>query len=332
MKLSTSYLGLTLKHPVMSSASPLAQNLPGVKRLEDAGASAIVLPSLFEEQIEQEALSLHLAMEQGSESFGEALSYFPEPDRFLVGPDEYLNLVAQCKQSCDVPIIASLNGRAPGSWAHHAKLIEQAGADALELNIYYLATDFTITGADVENNYIEILKAVKSEVKIPVALKLSPYFSAFASMAKRCDEAGADGLVLFNRFYQPDLDIEELEVKPHVELSTSSDIRLPLRWLAILHGNLKCGLAATSGVHTHEDAIKLLMAGADVVMMCSALYQWGIHRLARLVDEIEVWMQDHGYESLEVLRGSMSQRSVADPAAFERANYMKSLQSFRALA
>ncbi len=332
MKLETRYLGLTLKHPVLSSASPLAQNLPGVKRLEDAGASAIVLPSLFEEQIEQESLNLHLALEQGSESFGEALSYFPEPQRFLVGPEEYLNLIAQSKKSCDIPIIASLNGRAPGSWAHYARLMEQAGADALELNIYYLATDFGTSSSEVEDNYIETLRAVKSEVKIPVALKLSPFFSAFAAMAKRCDDAGADGLVLFNRFYQPDLDIEELEVRPHVELSTSTDIRLPLRWLAILHGNLKCSFAATSGIHTHEDAIKLLMAGADVVMMCSALYQWGIHRLARLVDEIEVWMQEHGYESLDVLRGSMSQRAVADPAAFERANYMKSLQSFRALA
>ncbi|MCL4306518.1 dihydroorotate dehydrogenase-like protein [bacterium] len=332
MKLETRYLGLTLKHPVLSSASPLAQNLPGVKRLEDAGASAIVLPSLFEEQIEQESLNLHLALEQGSESFGEALSYFPEPQRFLVGPEEYLNLIEQSKKSCDIPIIASLNGRAPGSWAHYARLMEQAGADALELNIYYLATDFGTSSSEVEDNYIETLRAVKSEVKIPVALKLSPFFSAFAAMAKRCDDAGADGLVLFNRFYQPDLDIEELEVRPHVELSTSTDIRLPLRWLAILHGNLKCSFAATSGIHTHEDAIKLLMAGADVVMMCSALYQWGIHRLARLVDEIEVWMQEHGYESLDVLRGSMSQRAVADPAAFERANYMKSLQSFRALA
>ena len=332
MNLQTRYLGLTLKHPVLSSASPLAQNLGGVKRLEDAGAAAIVLPSLFEEQIEKEVLNLNLALEQGSESFGEALSYFPDPERFTVGPDEYLNLISQAKQACRVPIIASLNGRAPGSWAHHARLIEQAGADALELNIYYLATDFHTTSLDVEDNYIETLRAVKAEVKIPVALKLSPYFSAFAAMAKRCDEAGADGLVLFNRFYQPDLDIEELEVKPHVELSTSSEIRLPLRWLAILHGNLRCNLAATSGVHTHEDAIKLLMAGADVVMMCSSLYQWGIHRLARLVDEIEVWMQEHGYESLEVLRGSMSQKTVADPSAFERANYMKTLQSFRPTA
>lgn len=330
--MKTKYLGLTLKHPVVSSASPLAQNVDGVRRLEDAGAAAIVLPSLFEEQIEHESLHLHRTLQQGTESFAEATSYFPEPERFIVGPEEYLNLIAQAKSMCHVPIIASLNGKSPGSWAEYAKQMEQAGADALELNIYYLATDINTTSAQVEDNYINILRAVKSEVKIPVSLKLGPYFSAFAAMAKRCDDAGANGLVLFNRFYQPDLDIEELEVRPHVELSTSLEIRLPLRWLAILHGNLKCNMAATSGVHTHEDAIKLLMAGADVVMMCSALYQWGVRRLGRLAEEIEDWMGEHGYESLDVLRGSMSQRSVADPAAFERANYMKSLQSFKSLA
>lgn len=328
----TKYLGLTLKHPVVSSASPLAQNIDGVRRLEDAGAAAIVLPSLFEEQIEHESLHLMKTLQQGTESFAEATSYLPEPERFIVGPEEYLKLIAQAKSMCHVPIIASLNGKSPGSWAEYAKQMEQAGADALELNIYYLATDINMTSAQVEDNYINILRAVKSEVKIPVSLKLGPYFSAFAAMAKRCDDAGANGLVLFNRFYQPDLDIEELEVRPHVELSTSLEIRLPLRWLAILHGNLKCNMGATSGVHTHEDAIKLLMAGADVVMMCSALYQWGVRRLGRLAEEIEDWMGEHGYESLDVLRGSMSQRSVADPSAFERANYMKSLQSFKSLA
>lgn len=331
MNLTTKYLGLTLKHPVLSSASPLAQNVDGVRRLEDAGAAAIVLPSLFEEQIEHESLHLHRTLQQGTESFAEATSYLPEPERFIVGPEEYLNLIVQAKSVCHVPIIASLNGKSPGSWAKYAKQMEQAGADALELNIYYLATDLNTTSTQVEDNYINILRAVKSEVKIPVSLKLGPYFSAYAAMAKRCDDAGADGLVLFNRFYQPDLDIEELEVRPHVELSTSLEIRLPLRWLAILHGNLKCNMAATSGVHTHEDAIKLLMAGADVVMMCSALYQWGVRRLGRLSEEIEDWMGEHGYDSLEVLRGSMSQRSVADPSAFERANYMKSLQSFKSL-
>jgi len=332
MNMTTKYLGLTLKHPVMASASPLSQNIDGVRRLEDAGAAAIVLPSLFEEQIERESLHLHLTLEQGTESFAEATSYFPQPERFLVGPDEYLNLISGAKAATQVPIIASLNGRAPGTWAKYAKQMEQAGADALELNIYYLATDLNTTSAQVEDNYIEILKAVKSEVKIPVALKLGPYFSAFGAMAKRCDDAGADGLVLFNRFYQPDLDIEELEVRPHVELSTSAELRVPLRWLAILYGRLRCNMAATSGVHTPEDAVKLLMAGADTVMMCSALYQWGVRRLGQLADEIEDWMKDHGYESLDILRGSMSQKSVADPSAFERANYMKSLQSFRPVA
>ncbi len=332
MNLTTKYLGLTLKHPVLSSASPLAQNLDGVRRLEDAGASAIVLPSLFEEQIEQEAMHMLQTMKQGTESFAEATSYLPEPERFLVGPEEYLTLISHAKKSCEVPIIASLNGRAPGSWAEYARLMENAGADALELNVYYLATNFNVSGAEVEENYLNILRAVKKEVKIPVAMKLSPYFSAMANMAKRCDDAGADGLVLFNRFYQPDLDIEELEVQPKVDLSTSAEIRLPLRWLAVLHGHLKCNLAATTGVHTPEDAVKLIMSGADVVMLCSALFQWGVRRLGRLAEEIDEWGTEHGYDSIEMMRGSMSQRAVKDPEAFERANYMKTLQSFRPVA
>lgn len=332
MNMTTKYLGLTLKHPVLSSASPLAQNVDGVRRLEDAGAAAIVLPSLFEEQIEQEAIHLLQTMQQGTESFAEATSYLPEPERFLVGPEEYLGLISHAKKVCEVPIIASLNGRAAGTWAEYARLMENAGADALELNIYYLATKFDMTGAEVEENYLSILRDVKKEVKIPIALKLGPYFSAFANMAKRCDDAGADGLVLFNRFYQPDLNVEELEVLPKVELSTSADIRLPLRWLAVLHGHLKCNLAATSGVHTPEDAIKLLMSGADVVQMCSSLFQWGVHRLGQLAEEIDDWGNEHGYDSLDMMRGSMSQRAVADPEAFERANYMKTLQSFRPVA
>jgi len=332
VNMTTKYLGLTLKHPVLSSASPLAQNFDGVRKLEDAGASAIVLPSLFEEQIEMEAMHLLHTMQQGTESFAEATSYLPEPEKFLVGPDEYLTLIAQAKKSCEVPIIASLNGRAPGTWAEYARLMESAGADALELNVYYLATSFDISGAEVEENYLNILRTVKKEVKIPVALKLGPYFSAFANFAKKCDGAGADALVLFNRFYQPDLNIEELEVEPKVDLSTSAEIRLPLRWLAVLHGNVKCNLAATSGVHTPEDAVKMLMSGADVLMMCSSLFQWGVHRLGQLADEIEEWCIEHGYDSLDMLRGSMSQRTVADPEAFERANYMKTLQSFRPVA
>lgn len=332
MNMTTRYLGLTLKHPVVSSASPLAQTLDGVRRLEDAGAAAIILPSLFEEQIEQESMHMLHTMQQGTESFAEAMSYLPEPEKFIVGPDEYLRLITHARESCEVPIIASLNGHAPGSWAKYARQMESAGASAIELNIYYLATRFDLTSAEVEENYLNVLRSVKKEVKIPVALKLGPYFSAFASMAKRCDEAGADGLVLFNRFYQPDLDIEELEVRPRVDLSMSSEIRLPLRWLAILHGNLRCNLAATSGIHTPDDAIKLMMSGADVVMLCSALFQWGIHRLGRLAEEIEDWCGEHGYDSLDMLRGSMSQRAVRDPEAFERANYMRTLQSFKPIA
>jgi len=332
MKMTTRYLGLTLKHPVVASASPLSHTLDGVRRLEDAGAAAVVLPSLFEEQIEQESMHMLHTMQQGTESFAEARSYLPEPDQFMVGPDQYLRLISDARKSCEVPIIASLNGHSPGTWAQYARLMESAGASALELNIYYLATRFDISGAEVEQNYIDILKTVKKEVKIPVALKLGPYFSAFASMAKRCDDAGADALVLFNRFYQPDLDIEELEVRPRVDLSVSSEIRVPLRWLAILHGHLKCNLAATSGIHTPDDAIKLIMSGADAVMLCSALFQWGVHRLGRLAEEIDDWGTEHGYESLEMLKGSMSQRAVKDPEAFERANYMRTLQSFKPIA
>lgn len=332
MNMKTKYLGLALKHPVMSSASPLAQNIDGVRKLEDAGAAAIVLPSLFEEQIEHDALHLLRTMSQGTESFAEATTYLPEPDKFLVGPDEYLNLIALAKKSCEVPIIASLNGRHSGTWAKYAKLMQDAGADALELNVYYLATNFEVSGADVEENYLDILRAVKKEVRIPVALKLGPYFSAFANFAKKCDDNGADALVLFNRFYQPDINVEELEVEPKVDLSISAEIRLPLRWLAVLSGHVKCNLAATSGIHTPEDAVKMLMSGADVVQMCSSLFQWGVHRLGQLADEIEEWGDEHGYDSIEMLRGSMSQRSVADPEAFERANYMKTLQSFRPVA
>ncbi len=332
MKMTTRYLGLTLKHPVIASASPLSHNLDGVRRLEDAGAAAIVLPSLFEEQIEHESLHMLHTMQQGTESFAEATSYLPEPEQFMVGPDQYLRLISTAREACEVPIIASLNGHAPGTWAQYARQMEGAGASSLELNVYYLATRFDLTSAEVEENYLNVLRAVKSEVKIPVALKLGPHFSAFASMAKRCDDAGADALVLFNRFYQPDLDIEELEVRPRVDLSTSSEIRLPLRWLAILHGHLKCNMAATSGIHTHDDAVKLIMSGADVVMLCSALFQWGIHRLGRLAEEIDEWGTEHGYDSLDMLRGSMSQRAVKDPESYERANYMKTLQSFRPVA
>ena len=329
MDLTTRYLGLPLKHPVVSSASPLAAKLDGVQRLAEAGAAAIVLPSLFEEQIEHEAMELHWATTQGTESFAEATSYFPEPESFLFGPDEYLNLIRKARAAVDVPIIGSLNGCTTGGWVRYARHFEEAGASAIELNIYYLVTDPFANSEAVEANYLDVLESVKSQVTIPVALKLAPYFSAFASMARRCDAGGADGLVLFNRFYQPDLDIENLEVLPDHELSTSANIRLPLRWIAILRGHLSCSLAATSGIHTAEDVIKLVMAGADVTMMCSALLRHGPAHIKTVVTDMRQWMEDHQYESVNQMKGTMSQQSVADPAAYERANYMKTLQSWR---
>ena len=331
LDLTTNYLGLKLKHPIISSASPLTQTLDGVRKLEDAGVAAIVMHSLFEEQLLQEATELHFATTQGTESFAEALSYFPEPDRFLLGPEEYLKLIWKAKQMVGVPIIASLNGCTPGGWVEYARRMEEAGADALELNVYYLATDTNMSGTEVEQNYIDVLRAVKEQVKVPVALKLSPYFSNVANMARRLDDAGADALVLFNRFYQPDLDIDNLEVWPHVELSSSTEIRLALRWIAILYGNLKCNLAATTGVHTAKDVFKLMMAGADATMMLSAIYQHGLGHVQNVVEDMERWMEIHEYESIQQMRGSMSQMSVMDPGAYERANYMKTLQSFKPL-
>jgi len=331
LDLTTTYLGLTLKHPIISSASPLTQTIDGIRKLEDAGVAAIVLHSLFEEQLQQEAEQLHYTTMQGTESFAEALSYFPEPDHYLLGPEEYLKLIWKAKQMIGVPIIASLNGCTPGGWVEYARNMEAAGADALELNVYYLATDPNLSGEQVEQNYVDVLRAVKSQVRIPVALKLSPYFSNLAHMAHRLDEAGVDALVLFNRFYQPDLDIDNLEVWPHVELSTSTEIRVALRWVAILYGSLQCNLAATTGIHTAKDVFKMMMAGADAVMMLSALYQHGLGHVQNVLADMERWMEIHEYESVLQMKGSMSQMSVMDPGAYERANYMKTLQSFRPL-
>ncbi len=329
LDLTTTYLGLKLKHPIISSASPMTQTLDGIRKLEDAGVAAIVMHSLFEEQLLQEAAELHFATLQGTESFAEARSYFPEPEQYLLGPEEYLKLLWKAKQVIGVPVIASLNGSTSGGWVEYARKMEDAGADALELNIYYLPTDANMTGEQIEQNYIDVLKAVKSQVRIPVALKLSPYFSNLAYMARRLDEAGADALVLFNRFYQPDLDIDNLEVWPHVELSSSTEIRLALRWIAILYGNLHCNLAATTGIHTAKDVFKMMMAGADATMMLSALYQHGLGHVKNVLEDMERWMEIHEYDSVQQMRGSMSQMSVMDPGAYERANYMKTLQSFR---
>jgi dihydroorotate dehydrogenase (fumarate) len=330
MDLTTTYMGLTLKSPLIpSAAAPLSEEIDNIKRLEDAGAGAVVLHSLFEEQISQERLELHHHSVFGTDSFAEALTYFPEPSLFHVGTEEYLNHIRKAKKMVDIPIIASLNGSSVGGWVDYAQQIEQAGADALELNVYYVPTDIEMTGAQVEQNYIDILRAVKSEIKIPVAIKLSPFFSNMANMAKRLGDAGADALVLFNRFYQPDIDLEMLEVRPNVLLSTPQAMRLPMRWIAILYGRIPVDFAATSGIQHGKDAIKMLMVGANVTMVCSALMRHGIDHLRVIEEEILHWMEENEYESVKQMQGSMSQINCPDESAFERAQYMKGIQSYK---
>lgn len=329
MDLSTSYLGLDLRTPLVVSASPLSQEISNIKRMEDAGASAVVLYSLFEEQIRQEERALHHYTTQGTESFAEALSYFPEPSEYHLAPQEYLNHIRKAKEAVSIPVIASINGTEVGDWLHYGKLMEEAGADAIELNIYAIPTDPDLAAADVERNYINILKCLRASVTVPVAVKLSPFFSNTANMAKRLVEAGANGLVLFNRFYQPDIDLESLEVVPHVVLSSSQARRLPLRWIAILYGRIKADLAATSGIHHAQDVLKMLMAGANVTMMCSTLLRNGIDHIRTVEKEMREWMEVHEYESVKQMQGSMSQKKIADPSSFERAQYMKTLQSYK---
>jgi dihydroorotate dehydrogenase (fumarate) len=310
------------------SASPLSRELDSIKKLEEAGAAAVVMYSLFEEQLNLEQRELDHFLTMGTESYAEALTYFPALDDFNLGPEEYLEHISKAKAAVDIPIIGSLNGVSSGGWMEFARKIEQAGADALELNIYYIPTDPYLTGSDIENLYIDNLKLVKNSIKIPVAIKLSPFFSNLFYMIRKLDEVGADGFVLFNRFYQPDLDLENLAVEPKVNLSSSTDILLPLRWIAILHGKIKASLAATSGIHTAEDALKMIMAGADATMVCSALLKNGIGRVSEIIDGMLTWMETHEYESLAQMKGSMSQKSVAEPAAFERANYMKAINKY----
>lgn len=329
MDLSTTYLGLNLNHPVVPSASPLSQSLDGIRRLEDAGASAIVMYSLFEEQIVGESHLLDHYLTYGTESFAEALNYFPEMDNYNVGPEAYLELIRNAKSAVDIPIIGSLNGTSAGGWVEYARYIQEAGADALELNIYYVATDPMWSGSEVEQMYLDVVRSVKANVTIPVAVKVGPYFSSFANMAYRLAEAGADGLVVFNRFYQPDFDLDHLTVVPNLVLSSQHELRLPLRWVAILYGRIPADLAITSGVHTHEDVLKGMMAGAKVTMLASELLRNGIHRIAEIVNAMDRWMEEYEYESVAQMQGSMSQQNVADPAAFERANYMKVLQSWQ---
>jgi len=329
MDLTTTYMGLKLKNPLVPSASPLGRDISTVKRIEEAGASAVVLESLFEEQIVHETFEMDHFLAQGTESFAEATSYFPEPEMYNFGPDEYLVHIQQCKEAVDIPIIASLNGVSTGGWTEYARKIQEAGANALELNSYYLATDPAKDPRDIEDNYIEVLKAVKNAVTIPVALKLSPYFTSLSYMAKKFDEIGVDALVLFNRFYQPDIDLENLEVVPNLVLSTSESMRVPLRWIAILYGNVKSSLAATTGVHNAEDVLKMIMAGADITQLCATLLQNGIGRITEINEGMVKWMEDHEYDSLKQMKGSMSHKSVAEPAAFERANYMRVLKSYQ---
>jgi len=325
MDLSTNYLGLKLRTPLVPAASPLSEEIDTIKQMEDSGASAVVLYSLFEEQLRQESVELASHLQHGTESFAEALTYFPEPEEFRLGPEEYLKHIAKAKQAVRIPIIASLNGSSVGGWTDYAKAIEEAGADALELNIYYIPTDMNLTSAEVEQNYLNILKAVKSAVRIPVAVKLSPFFTNFANMAKRLDEAGANGLVLFNRFYQPDIDLESLEIKPNILLSTPMAMRVPLRWIAMLYGKVRPSLAATSGIHRATDVLKMLMAGADVTQLCSTLLRHGVRQINVIERDLVAWMEEHEYKSVSQLKGSLSHKKCADPSAFERAQYMRAI-------
>jgi dihydroorotate dehydrogenase (fumarate) len=331
MNLTTNYLGMHLKNPIVASSSPLSHSVDSIRRLEDAGASAVVMYSLFEEQIGFDSYYIDHHLTQGIDSYAESISYFPDMQSYNVGPDEYLNLIRRAKDSVGIPVIGSLNGTSVGGWTDYATLIEEAGADALELNVYYLPANTAIKGIDVEALYLDILGAVRETVTIPVAIKLSPFFSSIANMASCLSDEGADGLVLFNRFYQPDFDLENLEVAPRLVLSNSNELRLPLRWVAILYGRVNADLAITSGVHTSQDVVKGLMAGAKVTMMASELLQNGIRRIGQVLNEVVTWLNEHEYESVTQMIGAMSQKHCAEPAAFERANYMKMLQSYRPL-
>lgn len=325
MDLTTRYLGLNLRTPLVPSASPLSNKIEGIKRLEDAGASAVVLHSLFEEQVKSELDEVQAHLMYGSDSFPESLTFFPQPAEFITGPEEYLNKIRKAKESVQIPIIASLNCSAIGGWVDYAKKIQQAGADALELNIYSIPTQMDCTSVEIEQTYIDIVQAVLAVVHIPVALKLSPFFSNMANMARRLDQLGVGGLVLFNRFYQPDINLDVLEVQAGVKLSTAQDMLLPLRWIAILYGRVKADLAATGGIHSAPDAIKMLMAGADIVMLCSVLLKNGLDSIRGIETDMSNWLSEHDYESVRQLLGSMSQKNCSDPSAFERAHYMRAI-------
>lgn len=328
MNLNTPYLGLMLRSPLVVSANPLTERLDNLKRMEDAGAGAVVLFSLFEEQIRAERETLAHYLTYGTESYAEAPTYLPEPTHYHMGTEAYLNLIRVAKASLSIPVIASLNGTSLGGWVRFARRMQEAGADALELNLYWIPTDPLLTAADVEEQYIEVVRAVRHAVTLPIAVKLSPFFSNFSNMARRLVNAGAGALVLFNRFYQPDIDLETLDVTPNVILSTPQALRLPLTWIGLLYGRVACDLAATSGVHSGLDAAKLILAGANITMTASALLRHGIDHLRTMETELRGWMEAHEYESVEQMRGSVSQMNSADPSAFERAQYIRALQSW----
>ncbi|HAV76088.1 MAG TPA: dihydroorotate dehydrogenase-like protein [Anaerolineae bacterium] len=327
--LSTSYLGLSLRNPLVASASPLSKRVEQAKKLEEAGISAIVMYSLFEEQIIHESLELDHYLNRGSESFSEALSYLPDGGLYGISPEKYLNQVAGLRKALSIPVIGSLNGVSKGGWTNYARKIEEAGADALELNLYFISTDLNMTSNDIEDMQVELVAEVKSVIKIPLAVKISPFVTSIPHFSKRLVDAGADGLVFFNRFYQPDFDLDELEIVHSLDLSTSSDLRLPLRWVSILSGKINADFALTSGIHTHWDVLKAMMAGAKVAMTASKLLHDGQQSIGFILSDLNAWMKEREYESIQQMQGSMSQQSVREPAVFERANYMKVLGSFR---
>jgi dihydroorotate dehydrogenase (fumarate) len=326
--LSTRYLGLTLKSPIVASASPLCESVDNLRRMEDAGIAAVVLPSLFEEQLQLESQSLDADLSRGDESFAESLNYFPHLQSYNLGPEGYLEMIRRSKRALSIPVIASLNGVSDGGWVHYARLMEDAGADAIELNLYGLVTDPKISTSEVEQGYCELVSRVKGSVTIPVAVKLSPFFTALPYMAQRLDESGADALVLFNRFYQPEFDLETLEVVPCLTLSNSQELLLRLHWIAVLCGRVQCSLAVTGGVHNAGDVLKSIMAGANVAMMTSALLRYGIEHAKLVLADLARWMEEHEYRSIRQMRGSMSHGSAARPDVFERVNYMKVLSSY----
>ncbi len=326
--LSTTYLGLKLKNPIVASASPLSKKIEQVKRMEEAGVSAVVMYSLFEEQIIHESLELDHYLARGTELFAEALTYLPDAGTYSLLPDRYVANVEKLKKAVNIPVIGSLNGVSKGGWTRYANLIQDAGADALELNLYFIPTNSAIPAQELEDAQVELVASVKSSIKIPLAVKLSQFYTSLPHFMKRLATAGADGLVLFNRFYQPDFDIEELNISPTLDLSSSSDLRLPLRWIALQYGQVDVDFALTSGVHSATDILKAMMAGAKVSMMASELLRNGADSVSNILAELQTWMEEHEYTSIKQMQGSMSQKSVAEPAAFERANYMKVLSSF----